>query len=266
MGAWFRGMFEASGIHVDIVEYDTALEERNRLLAQASSVMCAVPIAQAVEVASQLVPRLRSDALLFDITSIKEPIGRAMAAHSGEVVGTHPMCAPTSEGLVSQRVVWCAERLGHRAQALRCWFDDQRAMVVEFSSERHDRLMAVVQALNHFQSIVFAHTLGALGLDVHETMSVASPVYSLRMQLMGRILAQDPALYVDIELQNKYVPEMLSVLQGSASRFHQAIIGGDRERCLEFFTEASETFGSFAKEAKERSDQVLGFVARAVKK
>jgi prephenate dehydrogenase len=117
--------------------------------------------------------------------------------------------------------------------------------------------MAVVQGLNHFHSIVFAHAFAELGVSVPETISVASPIYKLRMQLMGRILAQDPNLYAEMELHNPYVIPALKSLQASAEKFFTAIESGSSEQCIQFFKQAADNFGSYRNQALSESNLVL---------
>jgi prephenate dehydrogenase len=155
----------------------------------------------------------------MDITSLKVKPLSAMMNHRGEVLGLHPMCAPAPQGLAGQPVVACRGRTGPASELFLEMLRSLGARVIEMDAERHDRLMAVVQGLNHFYSIVFAHALKSLGVSAEDTMEVASPVYELKMHLIGRILAENPELYVDIERENPYVPEALNTYLNSLQRF-----------------------------------------------
>lgn len=257
MGSFFATLFAQCQISCDIIEADTSDELRRSLLANAATVIVSVPISSTVSVIEELIPHITADSLLVDLTSVKErPLG-AMMAHAGEVLGLHPMFAPGERGLEGQMIVVCPGRTGKRASVLLTLFSSLGAVMKELSAAKHDQLMAIVQGLNHFHSIAFAHALNALEIPVEETIEVASPVYLLRMQLMGRILAQDPRLYAEIQLCNPYVPRALAAFHDSSEKFMSAISSGSLERCIEFFTEAASSFGNYRQTALRESDQLL---------
>ena len=80
------------------------------MLANADLVLVAVPINVTCEVVAGL-NKLPSHCVLADITSIKQaPLEAMMKAHSGPVVGLHPMFGPDVNGFVKQVVVVCHGR------------------------------------------------------------------------------------------------------------------------------------------------------------
>jgi len=260
MGAFFADLFREAKIPCEIIEVDTDAARRQQLLNQARAVIVSVPIASTAACINELIPVLHPEALLADLTSVKQAPLEAMMKHSGEVLALHPMFGPGKNGIKGQTVAVCGGRLDSRAEALLQFLREAGAVLHELTASRHDQLMAVVQGMNHFHSIAFAHALGELGIPVQETIDVASPVYLLRMQLMGRILAQDAGLYADILLQNPSVPAALNAFAGSCAEFMQAISSGSREQCVEFFERAARSFGSYCEIALEESDEILGML------
>jgi prephenate dehydrogenase len=257
MGAWFTAMLRQSGFVVLEIDQNTPAEQRLQALQRSRSVLFSLPIATVIAVIAETLPALAPDTLVIDITSLKSAPLTAMLKHPGEVLGLHPMCAPSDSGLVNQPVVVCPGRSGPRTDLFLQVLSGLQARLVEMNAEQHDKIMAVVQGLNHFSSIVFAHSLRSIGISVAESMQVASPVYQLRMQLMGRILAQHPQLYVDIELENPYVPAALNAYAESMQKFKTAIEQGSREECLRFFDEAANAYGPHRHEAMKQSDSLL---------
>ncbi|MHC4129805.1 MAG: prephenate dehydrogenase/arogenate dehydrogenase family protein [Planctomycetota bacterium] len=72
----------------------------------ADVVLISVPIDVTVDVIRRLGPRVRNDALLMDVTSIKTgPVEAMLAACQAEVVGTHPLFGPSVHSLQGQRIV-----------------------------------------------------------------------------------------------------------------------------------------------------------------
>jgi prephenate dehydrogenase len=264
MGAWHTKLLRSYGCTVSEIDRDTSEQERLVALRAAKSVLISVPIALTERVIREVIPELQPDALLLDLTSLKAKPLAAMLEHRGEVLGLHPMCAPSEAGLLNQPVVVCRGRPGPKADGFIEILRDLGARIREMDAQHHDKLMAIVQGLHHFYSIAFAHSFKALGISPEETMQVASPVYELRTQLMARILGQDPNLYVDIELENPYVPEVLRAYAQSVGQFKDAIDRGSRADCLAFFQQAVEAFGDYRHEALQQSDVLLALRQQAL--
>lgn len=261
MGAWFSELFRSQALTVHEIDIDTSSNIANTLIRSSKCVIVSVPIACTLKVITETLPKLAPEALFADLTSVKVRPLAAMSKHPGEVLGLHPMCAPNDSNLSGQTIVACTNNSGFQSKskssALKALLTKLGAKIVEMSAEQHDRMMAVVQGLNHFHAIVFAHALRETGFSAAETMEVASPVYALRMQLLGRILAQSPELYVDIELENPYIPSALEAYLKSVISFKQAIEDKRRDQCLEFFNEAALAFGEYRNEALKISAKLI---------
>jgi chorismate mutase/prephenate dehydrogenase len=118
--------------------------------------------------------------------------------HRGPVVGLHPLFGPTTSTLDKQIVV---ATHGRDPDSCR-WLLDQLAawgaIVVPAEAEEHDQTMDIVQTLRHFATFCFGQFLMHRGIDLHRTLDFSSPIYRLELGMVGRLFAQDPALYAEI--------------------------------------------------------------------
>jgi len=257
MGAMFSALLKETSIECELIDIDTSRKDRDAVLSRVTTLLISVPINITVSVIEEIRPILRPGMLLVDLTSIKEQPLQAMLRYDGEVLALHPMFGSTQGGITGQTIVNCGGRIGPRATAFLEFLQQKGAKVHPLTAKRHDQLMAIVQGLNHFHAIACAHALGELGVAIEETIAVASPVYLLRMQLIGRILAQDPGLYADILLHNSSVPRALETFISSCSEFQEAIVKGSREECIEFFNRAASVFGDYKEVALTESNALL---------
>ncbi len=214
-GAFLAGLFQEFGCNVigsdakGDVDTDAA---NHRLIAAADVVIFSIP-PRAVHSGDirRLTPFARKGQLWMDVTSIKvQPIEDMLQTDAEvEVVGLHPMCAPTVQSLRGQTLVVCKARL----TTWESWLDEflrfTGATLKFCTPSEHDRAMAVVQALVHAMQLTMAATIRELGVDVRELLSFTSPLYKIALSLMARILRQDPALYADIQMLNPYVRDIL---------------------------------------------------------
>lgn len=263
MGSWLSTLLKGCGVTVGGLDERSSDDAWNAELKSAASVIISVPIHVTCEVVRKVVPLLNPTSLLTDITSIKAPILEEMRTHRGEVVGLHPMCAPCASGLSGQTIVWCEERGGKRSDDLAALLTLLGGRLTRMDGVTHDRLMSLIQVGNHFQSIVLAHAAKTLGITAADALSVASPIYKVRMQLMGRILAQAPELYVDIFLENPATASMLEVLEASTAEFRSLILNGQRAEAIEFFRAAANGLGGYAEVALQESNKLLDAVTKA---
>jgi prephenate dehydrogenase len=216
-----------------------------------------VPIDVTEAVIAELGPRVRADALLMDVTSVKAaPVAAMLAAteRSGAgVVGAHPMFGPGVHTLQGQRVVLCRGRGDAWCDWAAAAFAARGLAVTEADPERHDRAMAVVQVLTHFQTQVYGAALarleGALGLSLGETLGFTSPAYLLELWVAARHFAQSPALYGPIEMRNPHAAAVTGAFRDAAAEVAAVIAAGDQDGFARLFDEVRAFFGAFADEA-----------------
>ncbi len=246
-------LFADLGHHVLVVDVDTALQAADAA-ASADVVMIAVPIEVTDAVIRAVGPHVRPDALLLDVTSIKEaPLRAMMESTTASVLGTHPMFGPGVHTLQGQRVVLCRGRGDGWADWLAQSFAARGLVISETSAETHDRAMSVVQVLTHFQTQVQGLTLTRLGIPLQETLKFTSPAYLLELYVTARHFAQDPALYGPIEMRNPRTGEVTAAFQGAVADLSQILAHGDQAAFSHMFDDVRQFFGDFTTEAVEQS-------------
>jgi chorismate mutase/prephenate dehydrogenase len=109
--------------------------------------------------------------------------------------------------------------------------------------------MAVVQGLTHFQAIVAGHCMAALEFEPSESLAFASPVYKARLAMIGRILAQSPKLYAEIQIFNPYVREVLAQLKRSNEALAQLVEAKDVDGFVQEFSRVRDALGNFSTES-----------------
>lgn len=260
MGRFFAGAFRAAGWETIVSGRATPLT--NRDVAEAADVvMISVPIRATVAVIREIAPFLSDEQVLCDLTSLKvEPV-RAMLASRAEVIGLHPMFGPGAASLQGQTIVATPARCSPETlEGLLSVFRDQGAAITLSTPEDHDRMMAVIQGLTHFGTLAKAETIRRTGADVAETLRFTSPIYRIEMGLIGRLLAQDAALYGDILQMNPAVPEVLGEFEEAIRRLREIVESGDADRFRTFFTTNAGHYASYLAAATEETDDLINHV------
>lgn len=257
MGLWFKKFFQANGCKVLIAGRRTKLSHKD-CAKKADVVVVCVPIENTVDVIKKIGLHVREDALLMDLTSIKEGPVKAMKKFSkAEVIGTHPVFGPSVRSIKGQTVVLCRGRGKKGFLWLKNILEKNGAGIKITTAKHHDEMMAVIQGVIHFSTITISHTLKELGISVRESEEFSSPIYKLRLDMVGRILNQDPKLYADIEILNPRAKKAIKSYLKTSKRLLKIIQKKDRQGFIKYFKEASNYFGDFKKEAEEYSNYLI---------
>lgn len=257
MGSLFKSFFEKQNLKVQIASRRTKLSIEE-CAKKSDIVIVSVPINVTDEIIKKVAPLVKKDGLLMDITSLKSEPLKVMLEHSNcSVLGTHPVFGPGVENIKNQTIVLCPGRGQEWMDWVENIYRQGQAKIKICSAQEHDKMMAIIQVLVHFSTISVAHVLKELKIDIFDSLDFSSPIYKLRMDMIGRILNQDPRLYADIEILN---PESVGVLDSylkSSNELFNTIKNKDVDAFIEYFNSAADYLGDFKNEATEYSNFVI---------
>ncbi len=256
-GSWFRDFLLKQGNFEVIISGRTTKITNKELVKQCDAVVFSVPIGITADVIKEVIPFTRPGQILMDLTSIKTPIIEAMMKSECEVLGIHPMFSPDIDSIKGQTVILLKSRPGKYTGVFEKVFEKAGVRIKISTPEKHDKIMATIQGLTHFNAIVIANTLMKQGVDIKESLDYTSPVYKLKMDMIGRVMAQDPMLYAEIEILNPHTVESVKELMESSKELFRHIEKKDVDGFVEYFKKAAEYMGNFKETAKEESNYLI---------
>lgn len=225
-GSWTRTVFERHGCSCIDSDIDTPLSNTD-VAANSDLIVVSVPISATERVLREIAPVLTPEKSVVDLTSVKSPIVDVLTSLPSEVLSLHPMFSPKVSSLDGQTCVVCPIRSGAYGAFVEYVLSSEGIALTRMTPDEHDRMMAVVQGITHFQAIAAAHCMMALGVDLSKSLEVASPVYRLRLGMIGRVLSQDPKLYAEIQIYNPYIQPVLEQLAASSQLLTGLVAAGD---------------------------------------
>ncbi|TYB08414.1 bifunctional chorismate mutase/prephenate dehydrogenase [Aggregatibacter actinomycetemcomitans] len=257
LGGLFCRYLQGSGYQVECLEQeDWARAEQ--ILQHADVVIVSVPIANTLAVIERLKPYLTENMLLVDFTSVKRtPLEKMLEVHQGAVVGLHPMFGPDVVSMAKQVVVCCDGRFSERYQWLLQQIQIWGAKIYQVDAAEHDHHMTYIQALRHFSTFVYGLYLSQQPVDLEKLLALSSPIYRLELAMVGRLFAQDAALYVDI-IAHK--PENLAVIEHFKNSYETGLAffkHHDRQGFIEQFNQIRDWFGGYSEQFLQESRQLL---------
>ncbi|MCP3900038.1 MAG: prephenate dehydrogenase/arogenate dehydrogenase family protein [Desulfobacteraceae bacterium] len=260
MGEWLRNFFINSGFKVEISDIKTKLTNQE-IAKTCKIIILSTPLKDAVTISEQIGSSLKPDQILMDICSQKEEILEAMLKYSdSEVVGIHPMFGPSILSIKNQNVVLCEGRGDNGLSWIKELFSKAGANVTVLNATDHDKQMAIVQSLTHFLSICFAKTLQKMGLHPKDLFNASTPVFKINSDIIGRLFAQDPALYATLIGSNKYADQCLKVFSESLEETKKGLIADSHENATDYITEIGNFLGTYKGEAMDRSNKFLNII------
>jgi chorismate mutase/prephenate dehydrogenase len=246
-------LFRQLGHTVLTVDLDTELTAKEAA-AQADVTIISVPIDVTERVIAEVGPAVPPHGLLMDVTSVKElPLSAMLSATQASVLGTHPMFGPGVQSFQGQRVVLCPGRGDAWADWVRNNLRARGMVITEASAEEHDRAMALVQVLTHYQTQVLGLTLAKLATPLSESLKFTSPAYLMELYVAARHFGQDPALYGPIEMNNPLTARVTGAFREAADAVGKMLLERDQAAFVRMFEEVRAFFGDFSDEATEKS-------------
>lgn len=245
LGQRFVEMFKLSGYEVDILGRAN-WDQAEAICSKAGLVIVGSPIDVTVDVIKQLT-FLPKDCILADITSVKDaPLTEMLEVHDGPVVGLHPMFGPDISSFAKQVIVYCDGRGEDKYQ----WLIEQMKIwgshLYPVSAPTHDESMTLIQALRHFTSFVYGVHLQEVDADLGQLLDLSSPIYRLELAMVGRLFAQEPALYADIILSQKNNLEMIKRYHKHFAEAIELLEANDREAFINRFKSVTNWMGDYA--------------------
>ncbi|MFT8933137.1 MAG: prephenate dehydrogenase/arogenate dehydrogenase family protein [Acetobacter syzygii] len=209
-------------------------------VAQADCVMLCVPVGAMGAVAAQLVPAMKSGAVLTDVGSTKVSVTEAIAPSlraDVPYVPAHPMAGTEFSGpdaglvdLFENR--WCLltpleATTAEALQQIRTLWTRCGARLREMTPSHHDRVCAIVSHLPHLLAFTICGTADDLA---GETRSEVLDLAASGFRDFTRIAASDPIMWRDIFLANREaLLEMLGRFMEDAQAMARAIRWGDAD-------------------------------------
>ncbi len=260
MGRLFSRMFEDLGYTVLTSDPRGGGSSNEETVERADIVVFAVPLHETVAIIKSLVPLVRQDQLLMDISSLKMLPVKEMLTSQASVVGLHPMFGGRIGTFEGQTLVACPVRMEIPYwKVLRTLLESRGLRVKETTPEEHDRLMSIIQVLFHMTTMLKGRVLRELGISISETMEYTSPIYRLEISLLGRMFAQNPALYSAIAQMNPHTGTIIDELKSGLDHYKDWLENARLTAFMEDFKKSAEHLGSFCDNAYKESSEILDF-------
>ncbi len=242
------------------VEYSN---DNKKVASSSDIIIISVPISTTSKVIKEIAKSVNPESLVVDVTSVKvEPsnLMKNLLNDDVEFIPTHPVFGPRTTNLEGQVVVLTPisqkQKEGKWYQKVLSFLNDRKVRIIEASPEEHDDMMAVVQVLTHFSYISTASAIKKLGINIKDTRKFASPIYNLMVDMISRIVSQNPFLTYSIQLENQNGEKVRQTFADSVLELKKVLTNHNKDNFVKIAIEATKNLDDI-QSALGRSDKAI---------
>lgn len=222
------------------------IESNKQLASMCDMLVVSVPINNTPSVIREVAPFMRKGSVMVDVTSIKEEPLKAMEEslpENVEYIPTHPIFGPRTTELDNQIIALTPTKKGKWYPKVYDYLAKKNMRIIETTAEHHDYMMSIVQVLTHFSFISTASAMEKLNVDINETEDYESPIYNLMIDMIARIVSQNPYLTYYIQTMNNNGPTIRKAFSDAVNELRDAIDNENDERFVEIAIKATKNMG-----------------------
>lgn len=242
MGSWLARLLERQGLTVLIAGRKTDLTPAD-VGRQCDVVVISVPIADTVRIIREIGPLVSEKGLLMDLASVKKGPVEAMLKYSrAEVVGVHPLFGPEARSQSGLRIALCPGRGESGLTWIKGIFLDEGFMVTVIEPDKHDRMMGLIQGVNHFSNLTLALCISHSGFELEELENVSTQTFIQRLDRIRSIMEQPAGLFGSLLMDNPAAGEFIDQYLESVERLIRITRDGDKKAFGAFFESLKKVF------------------------
>jgi len=266
IGGWLVKFLKENGLRVSFSSNDELSEYTNNaaLIEKCDVIILAVPIAFMEEVLVEIYPNLHNK-ILLDVCSVKQfliekylELKRRFRDIKVSYQSVHPMFSQSITSLDGQVFIFTFSDNISKGfdEDFRKLLRHHKATIHDLDFIAHDKLMGVIQGLNHFNLFVSAKTLARFAPNLDMVKNLSSPTYRIFIIFLTRYALQNPRLYADIQMYNRYVKKVIELFRDEVDHLIQLIEHKDRNG-FENYVKEMQPFFENSKDDLALSDHLI---------
>ena len=218
---------------------------------RAEVVLVATPIGSTVETVRGIAPRIGRGVRVIEISSVKGGILRELRPilrkRGAALISIHPLFGPSLPPSAEMKI--CVIGTGRRSvEFAKGLFPEAR--LIPIKEREHDRAMGVILSLTHLVNIAYAATV-ARHMTPGQFRRLESPTSAVQLSIAEGVLAQSPALYSYIQLENEHSAQYAGELIENLAQLRRIIARKDRKAFESLFSGLSKFYADDSRTALE---------------
>jgi prephenate dehydrogenase len=189
----------------------------------ADLVLVCVPLILAPNIVKQCALKMKSGAILAEISSIKTRTYTILKQYSKKIfpLCIHPMFGPGASHIRDTRIILIPVKNQRRESKMVRTLMRGADIIVLPNAHIHDKYMAIMLGLTYYANIILANLLSTE--DILYMEKIAGTFFRIQLLLIQGILSDDLGLIVSIISENTYTRKYISDFLDEADRLRNII-------------------------------------------
>jgi prephenate dehydrogenase len=197
----------------------------------ADIVMITIPIISTVDMIKKVVPHMKENALIFDITSLKVAVFKTLkesfASYPINCISLHPMFGPGIKNMKNYVII--VLRVGgtseyeQKIEDLLNLFKMDGLIITETTPEEHDIRMALTLGVPHMLNILFLNLLKRTGLPLNELTRYTGTTFLLQKVFAESIIQREMEMFGEIQMENNEFHKVLDIFEMLIKEYREII-------------------------------------------
>jgi len=210
------------------VNYELSLEKSVK---NADMVMISIPINSTSDMIRKIGPFLKKNALIFDITSLKYAVMKALTEVKNEFpvncISLHPMFGPGISDM--NNYVMMVLKVGGTDQyeivinRLLELFRSDGLIITETLPEIHDKRIALTLGVPHMLNILFLNLLKSANEPLNELTRFTGTTFLLQKVFAESIIQREMEMFGEIQMENQEFLKILELFENLLHKYKKII-------------------------------------------
>ena len=261
MGKVFARYFKKHGFNVTLyardekkletISYELEVNSSVNLeesVENADIIIISIPIKKTTEMVIKVTPLMKKNALIFDITSLKFSVFKALKDASSRYpincLSLHPMFGPGIKSMKNYVIIALkvggTEYYQEIIEKLFAIFESDGVIITYTTPEEHDRRMALTLAVPHMFNILFLNLLKKSGIALNELTRFTGTTFLLQKVFAESIIQREMEMFGEIQMENLQFYDILDLFEALVKNYKEIIQNKRESAFQEIFTDGLE--------------------------
>lgn len=208
----------------------------------ADGVIISVPLHETIKVIKQVLPYLKPNSFIVEVSSIKKPVeefieeyGSLLRDRHISLLSAHPMFGPGAKSLRKKNIIIIPNTYNREIfEKTKKFLKSEGANVVECTYKDHDLKIAFTLGLPHLLLMLFTATISILETP-DELDRYSGTTFKILKTLSESLLSESWELYSHIQMDNTHTNKILELFKTQLNKLINIVENRDTEKFREFW-------------------------------
>ncbi|MFX0047663.1 MAG: prephenate dehydrogenase/arogenate dehydrogenase family protein [Candidatus Hermodarchaeota archaeon] len=224
------------------VNFDLSLEKSVK---NADIVMISIPITSTAEMIHRIGPLLKRNALIFDITSLKNDVFNALTEIKNNFpincISLHPMFGPGIRNMKNYVMmvlnVGGTDKYEDITSEFLSLFKSDGLIITETVPDIHDKRIALTLGVPHMFNILFLNLLRSSNEPLNELTRFTGTTFLLQKVFAESIIQREMDMFGEIQIENQEFLKILEMFETLLHNYKKIIEEKNVKGFNEFFSQ-----------------------------